>query len=348
MIDERTVLIMLHEQSSGFCPFVSIIIPVFNGSNYLAEAIESALNQTYKNKEIIVINDGSSDGNKTREVAMSYSSRIKYFEKENGGVASAFNYGINKMKGEYFSWLSHDDRYMPNKLQDQITYLELQNNKDVILYSQYYLIDESSKIIGQSNVFAFDHSSSLPIILQRPLINGNSVLIPRKAFDVVGLFNESLKYTQDYDMWFRLYDKYKFILLNEPLVMSRIHAQQGSKNAKNYIHESLELKISQLRQVSDNELIRFTDSFCINSANFKMLLFMYMNGGEINEYPFRYFQERLLSENWQTSEKLYFWQIIHLLFRKTINLPNRMRRIIIKTIFIFSNSQLKRLVYNAN
>ena len=87
-------------------PLVSIIIPVYNGSNFMREAIDSALAQTYPNIEILVINDGSTDN--TREIALSYGDKIRYFEKENGGVATALNLGIREMRGEYFSGLSHE------------------------------------------------------------------------------------------------------------------------------------------------------------------------------------------------------------------------------------------------
>ena len=90
-------------------PLVSIVIPVYNGSNFMREAIDSALAQTYPNIEILVVNDGSTDN--TREIALSYGDKIRYFEKENGGVATALNLAIHEMKGEYFSWLSHDDWY---------------------------------------------------------------------------------------------------------------------------------------------------------------------------------------------------------------------------------------------
>ena len=97
-------------------PLVSIIVPVYNGANYMREAIDSALEQTYENKEIIVVNDGSRDDGETERIALSYGDRIRYCHKENGGVSSALNLGISQMKGAYFSWLSHDDKYTPEKV----------------------------------------------------------------------------------------------------------------------------------------------------------------------------------------------------------------------------------------
>ena len=101
----------------SYSPLVSIVIPAYNASNYLADSINSALAQTYKNIEIIVVNDGSKDNGATRTVAESFGDKIHYFEKENGGSSSALNYGIKQMKGEWFSWLSHDDLYYPKKIE---------------------------------------------------------------------------------------------------------------------------------------------------------------------------------------------------------------------------------------
>lgn len=102
-------------------PKVSIIIPVYNGEKYVSEAIKSALNQTYKNIEVIVIDDGSED--KTETICKSFGKKIKYFKKKNGGVSSALNLAIKKMRGDYFSWLSHDDLYYPEKIERQIKFL---------------------------------------------------------------------------------------------------------------------------------------------------------------------------------------------------------------------------------
>ena len=97
-------------------PLVSIVIPVYNGADYMREAIDSALSQTYPHIEVLVVNDGSTDSGATAAVARSYGDKIRYFEKKNGGVSSALNYGIRNMQGSYFSWLSHDDVYEKTKL----------------------------------------------------------------------------------------------------------------------------------------------------------------------------------------------------------------------------------------
>lgn len=123
-------------------PLVSIIIPVFNGSNFLREAIDSALNQTYPNIEVIVVNDGSNDNRLTEEIAISYKNQIQYYYKENGGVGSALNLGIEKMKGDYFSWLSHDDLYTPQKIDSQISILKNYEDKTLIVTGGYKIIDK--------------------------------------------------------------------------------------------------------------------------------------------------------------------------------------------------------------
>ena len=119
-------------------PLVSIIVPVYNGANYMREAIDSALAQTYSNIEIIVVNDGSNDGGKTRDIALSYGNKIRYFEKENGGVSTALNLGIKNMGGAYFSWLSHDDVYLPEKVQVEIDAWRKAGDMSRVLYSNWF------------------------------------------------------------------------------------------------------------------------------------------------------------------------------------------------------------------
>lgn len=219
-----------------FNPKVSIIIPVYNGSNYLQEAIDSALAQSYKNIEIIVVNDGSNDCSKTEKIATSYSDKIKYFYKENGGVASALNMGIGNMTGNYFSWLSHDDIYFPDKIEKQVRYLEGKENKEIITYCDSELIDKDSKTIRISRIDQ-EYLKNLRLTVLSSSIGGCSYLIPRVCFEKVGFFNEKLKTTQDNEMWLRIaMAGFAFQYLPEILVKYRSHPNQGSKIWKNY-HE---------------------------------------------------------------------------------------------------------------
>ena len=121
-----------------YTPKVSIVIPAYNASNYLAEAIESALAQSYQNVEIIVVNDGSKDNGATERVALSYGDKIRYFYKDNGGSSSALNMGISHMTGEWFSWLSHDDLYKPEKLEKQIENINKLNLDITTVYKHIF------------------------------------------------------------------------------------------------------------------------------------------------------------------------------------------------------------------
>lgn len=213
-----------------FYPLVSIVIPVYNGSNYLKDAIESALAQTYRNIEIIVVNDGSNDDGATMKIATSYRDKIRYFEKPNGGVASALNLGIQNMKGEYFSWLSHDDLYYPNKIESQLEFYKKGIIKnDTILYSNYTIINVSGKI--QSNVVLDQALLKFKKLygLYRGCLNGCTLLIPKSILDNLGGFDEKLRYTQDYDLWFRASENYSFYHIPYFLVKTRIHKNQDSR-----------------------------------------------------------------------------------------------------------------------
>lgn len=210
-------------------PLVSIIIPVYNGQNYLREAIDSALAQTYPHTEIIVVNDGSTDEGKTEAIALSYGSRIRYVSQANGGVASALNAGVKAMQGDYFSWLSHDDLYVPTKLAIQMAFLRELDDPNAVLYSDYVCVDAHNNEVYEVRM---DHA----LLSMKPLysvflgaLHGCTLLIPRQAFQDVGLFN-LLPTTQDYDMWSRMIRRYRFVHMPNILVRSRLHPQQTSRN----------------------------------------------------------------------------------------------------------------------
>lgn len=227
------------------CPLVSIIIPVYNGSDYMQEAIDSALNQTYENCEIIVINDGSKDGGKTERIALSYGDSIRYFAKKNGGVSSALNFGIKQMKGSYFSWLSHDDVYHKNKIKKQIEAIWQYGNDHTIVLCEISNIDKKSQPIAftqkrrslPSEKSCF-WSEALLDLVKNGSFYGCGLLIPKYMLEECGYFRENLRYCQDYLMWLKLFmNKNPLIYIKAELVALRIHEGQLTQTGRDLYHK---------------------------------------------------------------------------------------------------------------
>lgn len=229
-------------------PKVSIIIPVYNGSDYMRCAIDSALSQTYGNLEVIVVNDGSQDEGETERIAQSYGNKICYFSKKNGGVSSALNLGISKMTGDYFSWLSHDDAYYPDKIKDAVALLERYNrigNKTVAYTGGYISDANGNKIRNFRTVFMANKIYSGKEVVNIMTINGTiygcCMLIPKTAFEDAGYFDEQLRYSQDSLMWYRIFlNGYELVSDNHPNVVCRMHKNQVSQRRKDlFSHDSL-------------------------------------------------------------------------------------------------------------
>lgn len=236
-------------------PKVSIIIPVYNGADYVGEAIDSALAQTYSNFEVIVVNDGSKDKGATSKICRTYGAKIRYYEKKNGGVASALNMGIKKMMGEYFSWLSHDDLYYLDKIAKEIKLMKSLDKKSLV-YSNYEIIDQNGINLGFSHLKSVKKDFVCRLIKEQ-FIHGCTLLIPRVAFKTAGLFDETLRNTQDYDLWFRFLRKsFKFTLCPNHLVKSRHHDKQTSlTTSQNQLIEQDDLYYRVLQDFKSEELI---------------------------------------------------------------------------------------------
>ena len=213
-----------------FEPLVSIVIPVYNGANYLALAIDSALAQSYKNIEILVINDGSSDNCATARIAQQYGNRVRYFEKRNGGVASALNLAVSKANGQFISWLSHDDLYTPDKIQRQIDYLvEQPKPGGCVVYGDYSIFSNDSTDVAQIALPGTEPAKFRYFITVQNILHGCTLLIPKSVFNKYGLFDETLRTTQDYDFWFRIAEDFDFLHLPGVVVRSRSHEEQGTR-----------------------------------------------------------------------------------------------------------------------
>ncbi len=267
---------MTRNNDASKLPRVSIIIPVYNGEDYVSLAIECALNQTYSNLEIIVVNDGSTDS--TDEICKKYGDKIKYICKKNGGVSTALNLGIENMTGDYFSWLSHDDLYYANKIEVEINYL-IENNlidKNVILYSDYSLIDEYGRLSCdiELNSRYLNRNSAYAMLFGS--IDGLSLLIPKKAFDEVGVFDTTLKCVQDYQLWFDMFEKgYEFRHVPEITVCTRVHAKQVTNTNPKMTAEGNNYWINVLKYFNDKEKIKLFGSV----FNYWFILHSFFDGG---------------------------------------------------------------------
>ena len=260
--------------SQPFHPLVSIVIPVYNGANYMREAIDSALAQTYGNLEIVVVNDGSKDNGETDAIAKSYGDKIRYFSKENGGCASALNEGIANMRGEYFSWLSHDDKYLPNKVQHQIDILKGLADKNTIVYGGYEGINMASKpyfTVRPEEKFPVEKLNISLFPLLRGMVHGCALLIPKKYFDEVGVFDLTLRSTQDYALWFDMFRRAPLHFDPAILIQSRVHPDQGTHQISNHIEECNDLWCGFLNRLTDAEMTEMEGSpynFLIATAKF--------------------------------------------------------------------------------
>ncbi|SCM83674.1 Glycosyl transferase [uncultured Sporomusa sp.] len=239
-----------------YSPLVSIIIPVYNGANYLRDAIDSALAQTYSNCEVIVINDGSTDN--TEKICFSYGEKIRYYAKQNGGVSTAVNLGIEHMRGDYFSWLSHDDIYYPHKVESSINALCRHGDMSAPVFGDVDIVDmHKRRLLRWSANDGHENSKLVNGVysLLYGVVNGNTVMLHRSVFEQRGLFASCLRTTQDYDMWFRAFRGRELVYVNQPLVKYRIHASQTGVTDYRHRMAQEELRMGFYQALSEDEII---------------------------------------------------------------------------------------------
>jgi glycosyltransferase involved in cell wall biosynthesis len=211
---------------------ISVIIPVYNGEDFLGAAIDSVLGQSIDDYELLVVDDGSTDSSPS--IAKSFGERLTYLRKENGGVASALNHGISKAEGKYIAWLSHDDLFLPNKLERQLKFMR-GKKRFKACYTDYHIIDPAGEITKTVETPWYPRQKAIRALFARMYINGSSMLIDRTVFDHVGLFNEDRKYSQDADMWFRILHRFEIGRVPEVLLLWRSHPGQGSRNRETFV-----------------------------------------------------------------------------------------------------------------
>ncbi len=203
---------------------VSVIIPTYNRAHWVTGAIESVLQQSYKNLEIVVVDDGSTDN--TEQVLDKYKGKITYIYQENSGnVAIPVNVGLEHCTGKYICRLDDDDFYVLKKIELQVRLF--QRNPDLgLVYSNAYTIDHNLNPVAIGGVP--DAENLVKTLLTKNHICHSSVMVRRKCFEELGGYDESLKGSEDYDLWIRIASKWKCGVIDLPLVKYRIHSMMRS------------------------------------------------------------------------------------------------------------------------
>lgn len=185
-------------------PKVSVIIPTYNRAKLIRRAVDSVLSQSYKDYEIIIVDDGSTDN--TKEILANYDGSIRYIYKNNEGISATRNRGIKEAKGEFIAFLDSDDEWLPDKLALQADLLE-KNKKLGLVCSKMIILNGNSEKIGMKpeQKTGEDFRELLEIGGDLPT---STVMVRKECFDKVGVFDELLPPMEDFEMWVRIASKY--------------------------------------------------------------------------------------------------------------------------------------------
>ncbi len=215
-------------------PTVSVIIHTYNNEKFIAETIESVLNQTYKDYEIIIVDDGSVDG--TRDALSPYKQKIRYHYKENGGIASAKNTGISLSEAEFVAFLDHDDLWVSDKLQLQMECFK-ENPQVGLVYAQYTSFRDGKELRTKPEK---GYSGWIfKELLAKSFIQTSTVMVKKECLNIVGSYDESFSLGDEYDMFLRISKKFQCGFVDKGLTRYRVHDTNASNNDFLFDNENL-------------------------------------------------------------------------------------------------------------
>jgi len=222
---------------------ISVVIPSYNRKELLKRSIDSAINQTKKPFEIIVVDDGSTDGTET--MIKSDYDFVKFIKQKNKGVSAARNIGIKVSIGEWICFLDSDDEWKKDKLEKQIN--AMKSNPGYKFFHSNEIWIKNGLRINQKKKHKKYGGDIFDKCLDMCRISPSSVMIDKTVFDEVGNFNENLVVCEDYELWLRICDKYRVFFIDEPLII-KYGGHQGQlsysiKSIENHRIKALEYLI---------------------------------------------------------------------------------------------------------
>ena len=230
---------------------VSVVVPTYNYRHYVGEAIESVLAQSHQPLEILVVDDGSTDG--TQEELRRFNGRIRYLHQPNRGLSAARNTGILAAAGEFIALLDADDLWAPTKIEKQMA---LMDSPEVgVVFCALNRIDVRSGAEEVKHCLPDSRGDLRRMLLHRNCMTASTVLVRRACFEKAGLFDESLRSAEDWDMWIRISRHFHFDYVPEPLITYRIHGANMTKK----IATMHQYQMQVLRRAFDEDPIAAAD-----------------------------------------------------------------------------------------
>jgi glycosyltransferase involved in cell wall biosynthesis len=210
---------------------LSVVITAYNSEAYIADAIQSVLNQSRAADEIVLIDDGSTDG--TRRVAADfYDQGIRFIQQQNRGAGAARNKGIRETSGEYIAFLDADDMWLEDKTRLQLQYLAAHTNAALVSgYARWWNVI-SDKVYLRGESLPTMQFLRRELLVRNVLGNPSMVMVRRSALETVGLFSETIRWGQDWELWQRLVEHYDAGMVPEPVTIYRWHQDNLSQVRK--------------------------------------------------------------------------------------------------------------------
>lgn len=218
-------------KEQGSHPLISVVIPTYNRADFVGEAIDSVLAQTWPHFELLLVDDGSTDDTQAVLAKYERDPRVRLFRQENQGQSVARNNALKEAKGDFIAFLDSDNRWLPHRLARGMEMLEAHPEVDIV-YANNITIDESGKKSPSAAVMRRHSGWITRELWQDNCVTMNTTLVRRHCFDEMGGMDTTCKRADDYELWLRLSTRYRFMHIPEQVAEYRVMADQISSDKR--------------------------------------------------------------------------------------------------------------------